>query len=105
MCEGNSFEVKICKTKLCPSERMVKKYQSKKLTPYAEVLTTPHESVEVFDDYDYEPNSKYEDSKYEYAERRSVEFVSKTIPQRVSIRVENYTPDLSDQSEVCTLHY
>lgn len=108
-CEGSSFEVKICKAKPCPNERTKK--QTKKLTPFIVVPTTQTaQSVEVFDDYDYEPSSKYENTRYEYAEGRPVEFVpppkkpkdtlNETVPHRVTIRVSNYIPIPNDMSQV-----
>lgn len=119
-CDGATFEMKVCKAKQCKTVNMKNTkngqetvpHQTKKLTPY---ITIPLEIAEdrvpkkdeEIDSYDYDL------SKYEYSESRPIDYVpppGKTqksfsdvedVPQKVTIRVENFIPITKDITQVC----
>lgn len=87
-------------------------HQAKKLTPY---ITIPLEIAEdripkkddEIDNYDYDV------TKYEYSESRPIDYVPppgqsqkpfsemEDMPQKVTIRVENFIPITKDMAQVC----
>lgn len=124
-CDGGTFEMKVCKAKQCKTANMMRnikksqetvQHQSKKLTPY---ITIPLDIAEnrITKEDDEIDNYDYDVSKYEYSESRPIDYVPPpgqlrksfsemdAMPQKVTIRVENFIPITKDMAQVCFSYF